>query len=131
MTTEEKQKDPSHQILIGANPASGVQWIQLEFQQNDSGNGKASWELRTADFALSRKEGDSDQLYDDFKSVLEARLAKLGKLKTFPLDTGVGWNLGDYKAVDIQKGSFNNPVTKQLHRVVLIGMTIQDEEEPD
>jgi hypothetical protein len=73
---ELKQVSPDSRYLIGANPASGIKWIQLEFQHNGSGNDNTSWKFKNAYFALSRKEGDSDQIYKDLKTVLAARLAE-------------------------------------------------------
>jgi hypothetical protein len=117
---------PDSQELIGANPAAGIQWIQMKFQQSDPSEGKPYWSFLYAQFAFSQKEGDSDQLYRDIKAILAARLAKLGKLKTYTFDNdGFGWNLGGHKVVDIRKGVFENPVAKQKQQVVVLGMAIE------
>jgi hypothetical protein len=126
MTPELHRLITDSQELIGANPAAGIQWIQVQFQQSDSSEGKPHWSFLYAQFAFSQKEGDSDRLYRDIKALLAARLAKLGKLKTYTFDNdGFGWRLGGRKVVDIKKGVFENPVAKQRQQVVMLGMAIE------
>jgi len=127
-TPEFHQAAPDKQYLVGANPASGIQWIGLQFQENDSDKGKTYWNLPSAQFALSREEGDSDQLYKEVKTILAARLAKLGRLKTDTFDNGFSWRLGAHREVCIEKGAFDNPIKKRNQRVVMITMAIAEEE---
>jgi hypothetical protein len=123
---ELKQVSPDSRYLIGANPASGIKWIQLEFRHNGSGNDNSSWKLRNAYFAFSRKEGDSGQIYKDLKTVLAARLAKLGRQDKETPDTGVEWHLKSGHEVQLQNGEFENPFAKEEQQVALLGMYSED-----
>jgi hypothetical protein len=124
MTPQEKRDDPFGQRLVGANPALGIQWIELNFRQNDASI--KSWDFWSAYFALSRKEGDSDQLFNEFKATFASRLAKFRKLETYLLNNSVGWNLGGVKKVYLEKEVFPNPITKKSQRVTMVGIDIKE-----
>lgn len=110
--------------LIGANATSGIQWIDVQFQPADSDGGKTSWRFLQAQFAFSRTDGNSDQLYQLFKGILAKRLSKLGRQERETPDKGVAWRLRPFSEVRLRKGDFLNPLTKRKQQVVLLKMAV-------
>jgi outer membrane murein-binding lipoprotein Lpp len=88
---EEKKENPGYVNLMGANPASGIQMIRVQYYQETEGENKGRFNMVAAEFALSRKEGDSDQIYNELKTLLDAQMKKHGE----PVDGGgVTWDEG-------------------------------------
>jgi hypothetical protein len=113
-------KDPSNsdlQRLLGANPDSGIQWIEVVFERS-----KASWKFREATFAFAPGDGGLDKLYNDFKPVLGA---KLGKQTEETPTYGVIWDLKPRYSVQLMKeNSAVNPITEKTQQTVMIHLAI-------
>jgi hypothetical protein len=135
-TPEMKKEIPGTTLLLGANPASGIQWITMQFYQNDEDKKIGRWNFVSVEIALSRKEGDSKQIYNEFKPVLEAQMAKRGIVKTEPLDGGgLRWRLGGGepdKLVDLEKKELSNPYPSPESKTpLLVVLTVSYEDKED
>jgi len=98
---EEKKENPGALDLMGVNPASGIQLIRIQFFPQGEGKNKGRLGMAAAEFAFSRKEGDSDQIYNELKTLLDAQMKKHGKGNAEPIVGGAAWKLDEDRSMDL------------------------------
>jgi len=109
--------NPDLQRLLGADPDSGIQWIEVVFERN-----KTSWKFREATFAFAPGDGGPDKLYKEFKPVLAA---KLGKQTEETPTYGVIWDVKPRYSVQLMKeNSAVNPITEKMQQAVIVHMNV-------
>jgi hypothetical protein len=110
---------------VGANPASGIQWVRAPYYRGTEGKDKGVWVLAgRVGFGLSRKEGDADQIYNELKPLLEAQMKSHGIGKAKPINGGLEWNVGKDKNVTLLITQETNPITDDPRpgKLVVLGI---------
>ena len=122
ITLKRTQLLPYLSVFTGCNAEIGIDWMQAEFQPNES---KAvdnnNWSLLQIQMALKPKNKAYNQLYE---SLAQKITGLLGHETNMDIDKRKSWEVAKNWELAIRNDNFKNPTSGNIERFILVEIAL-------